>query len=47
MCAGKARLRAASPLPHRLSGGYAVVVALIITRTAGFGVYAGLASVAE
>ncbi len=35
------------PMPHRLSGGYAIVVALIIALTAGFGVYAGLAGVAE
>ncbi len=34
------------PMPHRLSGGYAAVVALIIALTAGFGVYAGLAGVA-
>ena len=31
------------PTPYRLSGGYAVVVALIIALTAGIGVYAGLA----
>lgn len=31
------------PLPYRLKGFYAVVVALIITLTSGFGVYAGLA----
>ena len=35
------------PLPHRLSGGYAVIVALTITLTAGFGVYAALASVGQ
>ena len=34
------------PVPHRLSGGYAAVVALVIALTAGFGVYAGLAGVA-
>ena len=33
------------PLPHRLSGGYAVTVALTITLTAGFGVYAALAGI--
>jgi Mn2+/Fe2+ NRAMP family transporter len=31
------------PEPHRLSRGYALVVALVILLTAGFGVYAGLA----
>jgi Mn2+/Fe2+ NRAMP family transporter len=35
------------PLPYRLSGAYAVIVALIITLTAGFGVYAALAGVAR
>jgi Mn2+/Fe2+ NRAMP family transporter len=34
------------PLPYRLRGGYAAVVALIIALTAGFGVYAGLAGIA-
>ncbi len=34
------------PLPHRLRGGYAVIVVLIVTLTAGFGVYAALAGVA-
>jgi Mn2+/Fe2+ NRAMP family transporter len=33
------------PLPHRLDGGYAVIVILTITLTAGFGVYAALAGV--
>jgi hypothetical protein len=33
------------PLPYRLSGGYAVIVVLTITLTAGFGVYAALAGV--
>ena len=33
------------PLPHRLGGGYAVMVLLTITLTAGFGVYAALAGV--
>ena len=33
------------PLPHRLGGGYAVIVILTITLTAGFGVYAALAGV--
>jgi len=33
------------PTPYRLSGGYAVVVALTIALTAGIGVYAGLAGV--
>jgi Mn2+/Fe2+ NRAMP family transporter len=31
------------PQPHRLQGGYAAVVALVILLAAGFGVYAGLA----
>jgi hypothetical protein len=31
------------PVPYRLSGGYAVIVILTITLTAGFGVYAALA----
>lgn len=31
------------PQPHRLQGHYAVVVAIVILATAGFGVYAGLA----
>ncbi len=31
------------PAPYRLSGSYAVVVALIVALAAGFGVYAGLA----
>ena len=31
------------PKPHRLSGSYAGVVALVIALTTGFGVYAGLA----
>ena len=31
------------PKPHRLSGRYAAVVALVIALTTGFGVYAGLA----
>ncbi len=35
------------PLPHRLSGGYAVIVVLAITLTAGFGVYAALAGIGE
>jgi Mn2+/Fe2+ NRAMP family transporter len=35
------------PKPYRLSGGYAVLVALIIALTAGFGVYSGLASMGE
>jgi Mn2+/Fe2+ NRAMP family transporter len=34
------------PLPHRLRGWYAVVVAITIALTAGFGVYAALAGVA-
>ena len=34
------------PAPYRLHGGYAVVVALTIVLTAGFGVYAGLAGIA-
>jgi Mn2+/Fe2+ NRAMP family transporter len=33
------------PLPHRLSGGYAVIVVLTITLTTGFGVYAALAGI--
>jgi len=33
------------PPPHRLSGGYAVVVALTIVMTTGFGVYAALTGV--
>jgi Mn2+/Fe2+ NRAMP family transporter len=33
------------PLPHRLTGAYAVIVKLTITLTAGFGVYAALAGV--
>lgn len=33
------------PIPYRLRGGYAVLVALVIVLTAGFGVYAGLAGV--
>jgi Mn2+/Fe2+ NRAMP family transporter len=35
------------PEPHRLSGAYAVVVALVIAITAGFGVYGGLWGVAS
>jgi len=31
--------------PHRLSGSYAVIVAVTIALTAGFGVYAALAGV--
>ena len=34
------------PLPYRLRGFYAVIVALVITLTSGFGVYAGLSGVA-
>jgi Mn2+/Fe2+ NRAMP family transporter len=34
------------PAPYRLSGGYAVIVILTITLTAGFGVYAALAGLA-
>ncbi len=34
------------PLPYRLRGPYAVVVALTVLATAGFGVYAGLAGIA-
>lgn len=34
------------PLPHRLRGGYAIVVAVIITATTAFGVYAGLTGLA-
>ncbi len=34
------------PMPHRLRGGYAMVVAFIVALTAGFGVYASLAGVA-
>ena len=30
------------PEPHRLSGGYAVIVAFVIALTVGFAVYAGL-----
>jgi Mn2+/Fe2+ NRAMP family transporter len=33
------------PEPHRLKGGYAVVVALVILLSAGFGVYAGLSGI--
>ena len=33
------------PEPYRLKGGYAVVVALVIVLTAGFGVYGGLSGV--
>ena len=33
------------PPPHRLTGGYAVIVMLTITLTAGFGVYAALAGI--
>ncbi len=33
------------PSPHRLAGGYAVIVILTITLTAGFGVYAALAGI--
>ena len=33
------------PLPYRLRGAYAVIVALVITMTCGFGVYAGLSGV--
>jgi len=33
------------PAPYRLSGGYAVIVALTIALTAGFGVYGALAGV--
>lgn len=33
------------PEPHRLKGGYAVVVALVILLAAGFGVYAGLSGI--
>ncbi|MGA2711160.1 MAG: NRAMP family divalent metal transporter [Steroidobacteraceae bacterium] len=35
------------PLPHRLGGAYAVIVALTIIVTAGFGVYAALAGIAQ
>ncbi len=31
------------PQPHRLKGSYAVIVAIVILVSAGFGVYAGLA----
>ena len=34
------------PQPHRLQGWYAVVVALVILLTAGFGIYAGVAGLA-
>jgi Mn2+/Fe2+ NRAMP family transporter len=34
------------PAPHTLSGGYALVVALVIALTAGFGVYGGLQGLA-
>ena len=30
------------PAPHRIRGGYALLVALVIALTAGFGVYAGI-----
>jgi Mn2+/Fe2+ NRAMP family transporter len=33
------------PEPHRLKGGYAIVVALAILLSAGFGVYAGIAGI--
>ncbi len=33
------------PEPYRLSGFYAVVVALVVLLAAGFGVYAGLSGI--
>jgi Mn2+/Fe2+ NRAMP family transporter len=33
------------PLPHRLRGVHAVIVAVVVLLTAGFGVYAGLAGI--
>ncbi|HSY29373.1 MAG TPA: divalent metal cation transporter, partial [Burkholderiaceae bacterium] len=31
------------PMPHRLQGSYAAIVAIVILVSAGFGVYAGVA----